>query len=519
MVVAALLAPAPVAAQRPADTSASALRAAVRAYRATHEGAIVREFAGLLAIPNLAHDSVNIRRNADTLVAMLRRRGFTTRLLSVPGAPPAVFGALAAPGAHRTVVIYAHYDGQPVDASQWATPPWSPTLRTRALSAGGAVIPLPTESAARFDPENRLYARSAGDDKVNVVAMLAALDALRAAGVAPDVNIKVLFEGEEEAGSPHLGAILRENAALLRGDVFLLCDGPEHPTGRQQLLFGVRGVTALELTVYGPIRALHSGHYGNWAPNPAVLLAHLIASMRDDNGRITIAQYYDDVRPLSAAERAAIRSLPAPDSALRQSLGLARTEAGDALLAERIMLPALNVRGIRAGAVGAEAANAVPTEARASFDFRLVPNETPAHVRDLVNAHLRAQGFFVTSDSVTTAVRLAHPRIARVQWDSAGYPASRTRMDLPVAGAVIRAVSDGIGVAPLVVPSMGGSAPSYLFEQELNMPVIIVPIANYDDNQHAANENLRLGNLWNGIDLYAGVLTRLGSEWSAAARP
>jgi len=180
--------------------------------------------------------------------------------------------------------------------------------------------------------------------------------------------------------------------------------------------------------------------------------------------------------------------------------------------------PAINVRGIRAGAVGAQAANAVPTEARASFDFRLVPNETPAHVRDVVNAHLRAQGYFVTSDSVTMAMRLAHPRIARVQWDSAGYPASRTRMDLPISRAVIRAVSDGIGSAPLVVPSMGGSAPSYLFEKALHMPVVIVPIANYDDNQHAANENLRIGNLWNGIDLYAGIFARLAADWPATQR-
>ena len=517
MAAAALFVSAPAAAQHPAPELA-ALRSAVRGYRTTHEGAIVRELAALLAIPNLAHDSLGIRRNADALISLLQRRGLTTRLLETPGAPPVVFGELRANGARRTVILYAHYDGQPVDASDWATPPWSPTLRTGTLADGGTVVSLPGDSAAHIDAESRLYARSAGDDKASIIAMLAALDALRASGVAPTVNIKLLFEGEEEAGSPHLAEILRRNATLLQGDVFLLCDGPDHQSGRQQLLFGVRGITGLELTVFGPTRALHSGHYGNWAPNPAVLLAHLIASMRDDDGRIAIAHYYDDVGPLSAAEHAAIRALPVPDTALRRSLGLATTESDDALLAERIMLPAINVRGIRAGAVGAQAANAVPTEARASFDFRLVPNETPAHVRDVVNAHLRAQGYFVTSDSVTMAMRLAHPRIARVQWDSAGYPASRTRMDLPISRAVIRAVSDGIGSAPLVVPSMGGSAPSYLFEKALHMPVVIVPIANYDDNQHAANENLRIGNLWNGIDLYAGIFARLAADWPATQR-
>lgn len=518
LAAALLAAPILVAAQAPvsAGPAPAALRAAARQYRETHEGAILREFASLLSLPNLATDRTAIRRNADTLVAMLGRRGVTARLLEVPDAPPAVYGELSVPGATRTIVLYAHYDGQPLDPAQWATPPWTPTLRDAPLEAGGRIISLPTDATTRVSGDARLYARSAGDDKASIQAMLSALDALHAAGARPSVNVKFFFEGEEEAGSPHLRAILERYRDVLRADALLFCDGPEHQSGRQQVLFGVRGVTALELTLYGPTRTLHSGHYGNWAPNPAVLLANLIASMRDDDGHVRIAHYYDDVRPLSAAERRAIAALPPVDSALRRSLGLARTEADDALLAERIMQPALNVRGIRVGAVGAQAANAIPTEARASFDFRLVPDETPDRVRDLVNAHLVRQGYFVTSDSVTMAMRLAHPRIARVEWDRGGYPAQRTAMDAPVSRAVVRAVGDGIGEAPLVVPTMGGSGPTYLFEGILHTPVIMLPIANYDDNQHAANENLRLRNLWNGIEMYAGLLARLGPDWPAA---
>ena len=511
------LAGVPAAAQAPASSAnPAAVRASARRYRETHEGGILREFATLLSLPNIASDRVAIRRNADTLVAMLGRRGVAARLLEVPDAPPAVYGELAAPGATRTIVLYAHYDGQPLDPAQWATPPWTPTLRDAALESGGRVIPLPTDTAARVNGDARLYARSAGDDKASIQAMLSALDALRAAGARPSVNVKFFFEGEEEAGSPHLREILERYRDVLHADALLFCDGPEHQSGRQQVLFGVRGVTGLELTVYGPTRTLHSGHYGNWAPNPAVLLANLIASMRDDDGHIRIAHYYDDVRPLTGAERRAIAALPPVDSALRHSLGLARTEANDAPLAARIMQPALNVRGIRVGAVGAQAANAIPTEARASFDFRLVPNETPDRVRELVNAHLARQGYFVTSDSVTMAMRLAHPRIARVEWDRGGYPAQRTAMDAPVSRAVVRAVADGAGEAPLVVPTMGGSGPTYLFEGILHTPVIMLPIANYDDNQHAANENLRLRNLWNGIEMYAGLLARLGPDWPAA---
>ena len=483
------------------------LRESVRAFRVAHESAIVRELAGLLAIPNVASDSANIRRNADHIVGLLRAHGITARILENGAHPPAVYGEILSPGATRTVVAYAHYDGQPVDPRQWTSPPWSPTLRVNDV-----VVALP-EERAHVDPEARLYARSAGDDKASIIAMLAALDALRAAGRTPSVNVKLLFEGEEEAGSTHLPEILARNHALLAGDVLLFGDGPTHQSGRQQLLFGVRGIDQLELTVYGPTRALHSGHYGNWAPNPAAMLATLIASMRDDDGHIKIAGYYDDVRPVSDAERRAIAAAPAVDAELRRSLGLAHTEANDAPVAERIMLPALNVRGIMAGAVGAGAANVISTEARASFDFRLVPDETPARIRQLVNAHIARQGYFVTSDSVTMAMRLAHAKIAHVSWDTAGYPASRTAMDTPLADALVHAVRDGAGTQPVVMPTMGGSGPNYMFEQALKIPVIIVPIANYDDNQHAANENLRIGNLWTGIDVYAAIFARLGDYW------
>ena len=497
-----------------AGADATSLRVAARRYRMSHERTILRDFSDLLAIPNVAVDRVNIRRNANLLVTMLKQRGVEARLLELGDASPAVYGNISVPGARHTVILYAHYDGQPVDASRWATPPWSPTLRSAPLADGGVPIPVPADNGTVVSGDARLYARSAGDDKASIIAMLAALDALHAANRNPSLNIKFLFEGEEEAGSPHLLQILERYKSLLSADALLLCDGPEHQSGRQQLLFGVRGVTSMELTVFGPTRALHSGHYGNWAPNAGVMLANLIASMRDDDGHIKIAGFYDDVIPISRAERVAIKAVPPIDSALRRALGLARTEANNAPLAERLMAPALNVRGMSFGSVGEHAANVISTEARASFDFRLVPAETPARVRELVNAHLRRQGYFVTSDSATMAMRLAHARVARVQWDSGGYPANRTAMASPVARAVISVVTDSAGQPPIVLPTMGASAPSYMFTQALHVPVIIVPIANYDDNQHAANENLRLQNLWNGIEMYTELLGRLGiADW------
>jgi acetylornithine deacetylase/succinyl-diaminopimelate desuccinylase-like protein len=499
-------------------TPGASARTAARAYRERNESAILGEFTELLAIPNLASDSAGIRRNADQLVRMLEWRGFRdTRLLAVPGGPPAVYGELSAPGATRTLVLYAHYDGQPVDAKQWTTAPWSPVLRTREVTAGGTIIPLPA-AGGRVDPEARLYGRSAGDDKGSIMAMLAALDAMRGAGIAPSVNLKVFFDGEEEAGSPHLRQILEANAPLLAADGWLFCDGPAHQSGKQQLVFGQRGITAFELTVYGATRALHSGHYGNWAPNPGAMMANLIASMRDDDGRIRIAGYYDDVKPITRAERRAIAALPAYDSTLRYALGLGRTEANGALLAERIMLPALNVRGIRVGGVRETGSNTIATEAYASFDLRLVPAQRPERVRQLVEDHIRRQGYFVTHDSVTVAMRRAHPKVARVEWE-AGYPPSRAPMDGPFGRAVLTAMTDGAREAPLAIPTMGGSGPSYLFEQVLRVPIITLPIANYDDNQHAADENLRIGNLWDGIETYGALLAGMGKAWGERLTP
>lgn len=484
------------------------LREQVRAFRAAREAAILREFAGLLAIPNVASDTPNIARNADAIKALLQQRGFAARLLDGQGGPAPVYGELRVPGAQRTLVVYAHYDGQPADAAQWTGDPWAPTLRDKPVEEGGRDVGF----AGPFDPEWRLYARGASDDKAPIVGLLTALDALRATRTPLSVNLKVFFEGEEEAGSPHLESVLRANAELLRADLWLLCDGPVHQSRKMQLYFGARGVTGVDVTVYGPLRALHSGHYGNWAPNPAVLLAHLIAGLRDTEGLIRIAGFGDDVRPPTDAERQALASVPDVDALLRRALGLAATEAEGANLAGRILLPALNVRGLAAGHVGDKAANAIPAEASASIDFRLVPDQTPARVRERFEAHLAREGFHVVRETPDLATRLAHPRIVKLAWGP-GYPAARTALDLPVSLALRKVVADAGGGPVIAMPTLGGSIPMYLFQDVLKAPVIGLPIANHDNNQHAANENIRLQNLWDGIDVYAGILARLGSAF------
>ena len=487
------------------------MRDRARSYRAAHETAILEEFAGLLSIPNVASDSPNIEKNAERIAAALRKRGAVTELLRVAGVPPAVFGELPSPGAARTAILYAHYDGQPVVPSQWAGDPWKPVWRDRALEEGGREIPAESLRPP-FDPEWRIYARSSSDDKAPIVALLAALDALRAAALPLSVNLKFFLEGEEEAGSPHLPQLLEAYAGRLKGDVWLLFDGPVHQTRRMQIYFGARGILGAEITAYGATRRLHSGHYGNWAPNPVVELANLISGMRDTEGRILIPGFADDVRPLSETERRAIAAAPDVDAAIRSELALARTEGKGESLLQTLMRPALNVRGISGGDVGSRATNSIPTDATASIDFRLVPDQTPEKVRLRVEEHIRRQGYTIVRDAPDLEARRRTPHLLRVVWDS-GYPAARTSMDLPVSRAVARVIEES-SVGPIVqLPTLGGSVPMYLFLDRLATPVVGIPIVNHDNNQHAANENLRLQNLWDGIETCAALMSRLGHAW------
>ena len=490
-----------------AHVFAADFRNQVERYRIAHEAQIVGQLDELIRIRSVAADPAGLAAAADRLQALLRERGFDAKQLAAgSGTPALVFGELKSPGAKRTVVFYAHYDGQPVTPSQWSSDPFIPVMRSGPLQSGAHDIDWKS-ARPPFDPEWRLFGRAASDDKASIVAFLAAFDALRASGRKPSVNIKVAWEGEEEAGSTHLAEVLRANQALFAADLWLLGDAPVHQSRRQMLYFGARGTLGLEATIYGPIRALHDGHYGNWVPNPAVMAATLVSQMRNDEGRILIEEFNDDVRPLTAAEQEAISRLPPVEDALKQEFGIGRSE-GNERLTSSLMRPALNIRGIRVGQVGAAAANAIPVDAAVSIDFRLVPDQTPLAVRAKVEAFLKAQGWTIVAQEPDAATRLAHSRIIRLEWGS-GYPAYRTDSSTPIAKAVIATASQAAQYPVAVLPMMGASVPIYLFADLFKVPVIGLPIVNHDNSQHAANENQRLQNLWDGIQTYAAMMAEL----------
>ena len=501
----------PAFGQKPGALSPAQVVQEVRAYRVDNEDRIVRELREFLAIPNVAGDTPNIQKNAVRLVEMLEARGIETHLLSIAGRGPVVYGKLMTPAATRTVIFYAHYDGQPVDPSAWTDgSPFDPVLRSAAIEAGGKRIPFPentTQQPATYNDDWRIYARSASDDKAPIIALLAALDALRAKDIQLGVNLKVIFEGEEEAGSTNLQRTLESHKNLLDADLLITADGPVHQSGRPLVFFGNRGDIGLDITVYGPVRALHSGHYGNWAPNPAMELSRLLAAMKDANGRVLIDGYYDDVAPLSDVEKKALTEMPVNDADLERELGIARPEGGGKKLAELLQLPSLNIRGLRSAYVGERAQNVVPDKAEASLDARLVKGEDPQKKFEQIAAFIRKQGYYVIDREPTMEERRTHPLIAKVV-NEGGYRASRTAMDLPVSKALVKVVQDASGGDAVIAPTLGGSVPMYIFE-DLGLPWIGVPIVNYDNNQHSSDENLRLGNLWRGMEIYGAILADL----------
>jgi len=481
----------------------------VRDYRRANEHRILNEYLALLAIPNVAADTPNIRKNAEFIATMMKQRGLEPRLLEgqTPNTPPAVYAEWKTPGAQRTLLLYAHYDGQPTDPKQWTgTQPWQPVFRSAALESGGQIVSAPAETAA-FNPDWRIYARAASDDKAGVMAILNAFAALKAKGIPLSSNIKFFFEGEEEAGSAHLGEIIKANRELLVADTWIICDGPVHQSGKKQVVFGARGDVNVDVTVYAAKRPLHSGHYGNWSPNPAMMLAHLLASMKADDGRVLIDGWYADVEPLGQIERRAIADAPQYDEELKKQLGLSRTEGSGKSLMELINVPSLNVNGFASGDVGALARNVIPTTATAVLDLRLVKGNDHVRQVERLIAHIRKQGYFVSEHDPTDAERAQHPLIARVNVRPGGYNADRTSMDLPISLAVIAAVQSTTPEKIVLLPTSGGSLPLSIITENLKTVTISVPIANYDNNQHAENENVRLQNLWDGIETFAALMT------------
>lgn len=476
-----------------------------RTFLNEHGWRVLADFAALLRLPNVTGDVADLRTNATELARRFEQRGATMEVVELDGASPVVVGELRTANPTATVGVYVHYDGQPVDPPLWSHDPFAAVLTTGPIHAGGTVIEYPGEGED-IDPEWRIYARGASDDKTPLAAIAGALDALEMGGVERRVDLVFLFEGEEESGSPNLERYMTHLGPRLQADVWLLCDGPVHQSRAPQVAFGARGYSGFDLTFYGPERELHSGHYGNWVPNPAIELARFLARCKDGAGRVTVPGFYDDTMAVSEADRIAIDRLPEIEGTLTEELGFAGPEVDDSTYADRLMLPSFNVRGLHSASVGDEARNVIPTEATASVDMRLAAGDDPDTMVNRVRDFLEAEGYLVIGTDPTPQQRRTHRYLARLV-PTPGYRAVRIPMESEIAGLLLDVCARASGEEPVALPTFGGSIPLYLFEDLLKAPVAVLPIANHDNNQHGHDENIRVANLWYGIDLWATLLT------------
>ena len=456
---------------------------------------VLKDFARLLAIPNVTGQIADLRLNAEEIVKRFEAVGASMEIVELPDASPVVIGELRCANPTAVLGVYVHYDGQPVDASNWATPPFEPTLKD-----GETVIEFP-DDGTDVDPEWRIYARGASDDKTPLCVIPHAV----ATTEDRTVDLVFLFEGEEESGSPNLERYMEHLQDRLKADAWLLCDGPVHQSRKPQVAFGARGFTGFHLTVYGPSHELHSGHYGNWVPNPALDLARVLASCKDEAGNVTIEGFYNDTTPISDADRMAMEALPDVEQQLVDDLGFGAAESPESSYPERLMVPSFNIRGIESAAAGTGARNVIPAEAKVSVDIRLAAGDDPDVMLDRVQDHLESLGYLVLDREPDAQERRAHRHLARLERE-VGYRAVRIPMESPLASTLLDICHRASGEDVVALPTFGGSVPLYLFEDILRAPVAVLPIANHDNNQHSPDENIRVANITYGIELWKTLL-------------
>lgn len=463
------------------------------------------EWVEFLKLPNVQQTaSQDLRRNAEWAAEAFKRHGFQAQLIGDDG-PPAVFAEWpGASAARKTILFYAHLDGQAVDPKEWdQDDPFVPVLKQR--DAAGAWQPIALERLQEAQPDWRLFARSAADDKAPIVMLMAAMDALRASGRKPSVNIKVLLDPEEESGSPALRDMVMRSASKLKADAIVMLDGPMHSSNKPTIVFGHRSVTTFRLTVYGPRSDLHSGHFGNFAPNPAQMLASLVASFKDGDGKVLVPGFYDGVT-FPADVKSALAAVPDDEAAIRRRIGIAASTSVADTYQAALNYPSLNIIAMKSADIDTRR-TIIPATATAVFDIRTVPATPGARQIALVRAFIEQQGWHLVDGAPTGEDRRDHPKLASLVAEI-GEPALATPLDSAVGLWVRKALVEAFGEEPVRIPVMGGSVPSAPLVEGLKAPVLLLPLVNADNNQHAANENMRVGNYMDGVRSLYALLTQ-----------
>lgn len=463
----------------------------------------INEIRDFVSIPNDALEHADINRNLTWLTKKFNERGFNSTVLPTEG-ESLFFAALPMEDNKPTILFYMHLDGQSVDASKWDQPnPYEVVLKSKD---GDTWKTQAFDSLANnLNYDWRLFGRSTSDDKGPIVMLLNTIDLLKKNNVNIPFNVKVILDSEEEKSSKPLPKAVKEYRDLLKADFLVINDGPVHVSGKPTVVYGCRGITTLTLTTYGPIKPQHSGHYGNYAPNPGFQLAQVLAGMKDTNGKVLINGYYDGIS-LDEATLAILKSVPDDAEIINTNLAIKTPEKVGGFYQESLQYPSLNIRGLGSGWVGEKARTIVPESATAEIDMRLVPESDGNRLKGLVKKHIQNQGFFVTDKIPTKEERMAHDKIITISEGSVTN-AFRTDLDNPYGKFLVKTLNDKFGEDVVQIRIMGGTVPIAPFINELKIPAFIVPMVNPDNNQHSPNENLVIGQIAYGIKAFYGILS------------
>jgi len=460
----------------------------------------LREF---VAIPNDALNAGDIDDNIFWLKKQFEKRGFNTAELETENLP-LFFAAMPMDDTKPTVLIYMHLDGQSVDPSKWNQPDPYQTVLKKPNGDEFETVSF-DELGDDIDYTWRLFGRSTSDDKGPIVMLLHALDLLKKDGVSIPMNIKVILDGEEEKSSKPLPKAVKQYRELLDADFLVINDGPIHTSEKPTVIYGCRGITTLTLTTFGPVKPQHSGHYGNYAPNPGFRLAQLLATMKDTDGRVTIPGYYDGIF-LEDDIIAIIKKVPEDDRLIAEKLQFKTAEKVGGFYQEALQFPSLNIRGLGSGWIGDKARTIVPESATAELDLRLVPESDGNRLKQLVKAHIKKQGYHVIDHIPTKDERLAHDRIVQVKEGSV-TDAFRTDLNNSYGQFLVETLQNSFGEDVVQIRIMGGTVPIAPFINELQIPAFVLPMVNPDNNQHSPNENLKIGQLAYGIQAFYSLLS------------
>ncbi len=446
-------------------------------YIDTHVEEFLEGLKQFLAKPSISSQGIGLRENAEHLKSMMESLNIKTSIVETAGAP-IVYGELTVEEDAPTILVYGHYDVQPPEPlDAWISPPFQPTIRN-----------------------GRIYARGAGDKKGQLHAQLMGLNAIQATQTPLRANIKFIFEGEEESGSPNLERFIRENKRL-RADFAYTSDGPLHESGRPVVQLGVRGILYLEFTAKGASKDLHSGNWGGPIANPAWRLIDLLTTMREPHtGRVLIEGFYDKIREPTEEEERVLEKIPLNLEKIARDLGLepSRLPSTPSEFYHKLMFePTFNICGIYSGYTGKGMKTIIPSTATLKLDIRLVADQDPEDIFLKVQRH-------VEKHAPDVQVR----RLGQMR-------PSRTPLDNRYVRVVCDAVEKATGLEPLIYLSLGGSLPDYVFTGILGIPSIMVPYANIDESNHAPNENLEVKLYTRGIKCFATLLALLSQKHRA----